>query len=216
MEEIRLTTAGNEQLLALYNRRDALTSCIKTWTDLAERITKRWPHWMTLKRLLEHTAGLQGTEVISSQIETIEQQRQLLEEPDPIAPLVANLTQLLRDELNKLDQEYEHRHTQGLKRLQADANWQQIDPEQRHQLLSSQSLHEAARPKADVQSTADVLATLNNCSLSMFADRVAAMPARFDNAAAGAANDASHKSNSSRYRAARSRPQRKSTPGPMT
>jgi hypothetical protein len=39
----------------------------------------------------------------------------------------------------------------------------------------------------DVQSTADVLATLDTCSLSMFADRVAAMPARFDNAAAEAA-----------------------------
>ena len=187
LEEIRLTTAGNEQLLVLYNRRDELTACIKTWTDLAERITRRWPHWMTLKRLLDHAAGMQDAEVLAAQIETIEQQRQLLEEPDPIAPLVANLTQLLRDELNKLDQEYERRHAQGLERLQADANWQQIDPEQRHQLLSSQSLHTAARPKVDVRSTADVLATLDTCSLSMFADRVAAMPARFDNAAAEAA-----------------------------
>lgn len=187
LEEIRLTTIGNEQLLALYNRRDELTACIETWTDLAERIAKRWPHWIMLKRLLDHATGIQDTEVIAAQIETIEQQRQLLEEPDPIAPLAANLTQLLRDELNNLDEEYERRHAQGLDRLHADANWQQIDPEQRHQLLSSQLLHEAARPKVDVQSTADVLATLDTCSLSMFADRVAAMPARFDNTAVEAA-----------------------------
>jgi hypothetical protein len=187
LDEIRLTTAGNEQLLALYNRRDELTVCIDTWTDLSERIAQRWPHWLTLKRLLDHATGIQDAEVFAAQVETIEQQRQLLEGPDPIAPLIANLTQLLRDELNKLDDEYAHRHTQGLERLHADANWQQIDPEQRHQLLSSQLLHEAARPQVNVQSTADVLATLDTCSLSMFADRVAAMPARFDNVATEAA-----------------------------
>jgi hypothetical protein len=187
LEEIRLTTTGNEQLLALYNRRDELTACIDTWTDLDERIAKRWPHWMTLKRLLGHVTSMQDAEVIAAQIGTIEQQRQLLAEPDPIAPLIANLTQLLRNELNKLDHEYEHRHAQGLERLHADANWRQIDPEQRHQLLSSQLLHKAARPRVDVQSTADVLATLDTCSLPMFADRVAAMPARFDNVAAKSA-----------------------------
>jgi len=32
-----------------------------------------------------------------------------------------------------------------------------------------------------------VLTTLDNCALSMFGDRVAAMPARFDNVASGAA-----------------------------
>jgi hypothetical protein len=53
--------------------------------------------------------------------------------------------------------------------------------------MSAQFLHESARPKVEVQSTSDVLTTLDNCALSMFADRVAAMPARFDNVASGAA-----------------------------
>ena len=35
--------------------------------------------------------------------------------------------------------------------------------------------------------TDDVLTTLDNCTLSMFADRVAAMPVRFDNVASAAA-----------------------------
>ena len=54
-------------------------------------------------------------------------------------------------------------------------------------LDSAQFLHESARPKVEVQSTSDVLTTLDNCALSMFGDRVAAMPARFDNVASGAA-----------------------------
>ena len=38
-----------------------------------------------------------------------------------------------------------------------------------------------------MQSTNNVLATLDHCSLSMFTDRVAALPGRFDNVAVGAA-----------------------------
>lgn len=100
---------------------------------------------------------------------------------------MANLTQLLRDELNRLDTEYTTNHQIGMEQLRKDANWVQIEKEQRYQLMSAQCLHEAARPKVEVQSTADVLATLDKVSLFMFADRVAAMPARFNNVAALAA-----------------------------
>ncbi len=72
-------------------------------------------------------------------------------------------------------------------RLAADSNWQQLEPEQRNQLLAEQRLTLSDRPKVEVQSTSDVLTTLDHCALSMFADRVAAMPARFDNIAVAAA-----------------------------
>lgn len=186
LDEIRLT-AGNEQIVSLYNRREELTQFIAAWTDLAKRIAKRRPNWIILKELIGHAENIQDAEVILAQVKTIEKQRQLLEEPDLIAPLAANLTQLLRDELNRLDNEYKFRHAQGLDRLHADSNWQQLEPEQRHQLMSTQLLHETARPKIEVQSTDDVLSTLNKVSLAMFADRVAAMPARFDNVASDAA-----------------------------
>ena len=186
LEEIRLT-AGNEQLLALYNRRDELGSSIDEWTGLTVRIDKRWPNWTELKRLVGHASGLRDAEVIVAQVTIIERQRQLLEDPDPVAPLIANLTQMLRDELNKLDGEYIDRHAEGLKGLADDSNWQQLEPEQRYELMSGQSLHAAARPKVEVQSIGDVLATLDRCGLSMFADRVAALPSRFDNVAVSAA-----------------------------
>jgi hypothetical protein len=178
LDEIRLT-AGNEQLLALYNRREELTQAIDAWMDLAECIEKRWPSWITLKRLMGHASGIQDAEAILAQVRHIEQQRQLLEEPDLIGPLAANLTQLLREELNRLDHDYQALHEKGMVCLDADLNWQQLELEQRYQLLSAQSLHEAARPKVKVQSTSDILATLDSVSLATFTDRVAAMPGRF-------------------------------------
>ena len=186
LDEIRLT-AGNEQLLALYNWRDELGGSIDRWTDLAERIVTRWPNWSDLKRLVAHVSGLQDAEVILAQVKTIEQQRQLLEEPDPVGPLIAGLTQLLRDKLNKLDGQYATSHAEGHKRLAEDRNWQQLEQEQRSQLLFDNSLNESARPKVEVRSTRDVLATLDNCALSMFAERVAALPTHFNEVLLGAA-----------------------------
>ena len=51
LEEIRLT-AGNEQLIALYNRREELIQAIDLWSDLAGRIDKRWASWTVLKRVM--------------------------------------------------------------------------------------------------------------------------------------------------------------------
>jgi hypothetical protein len=166
--------------LALYNQRDELSDAIDTWTDLAERIDKRMPAWNTLKRLLAQANGLPGADVLVAQATHIEQQRQLLEEPDPVTPLLASLTQLLRDELNRLHGEYQTRHKNGMARLEADANWQQLEPEQRNSLLAAQKLTLADAPKVQVANTDEVLATVERLSLSAFADRVAAIDSRFD------------------------------------
>ncbi|KAF1075925.1 BREX system P-loop protein BrxC [Halodesulfovibrio sp. MK-HDV] len=186
LDEIRLAS-GNEQLLALYNRRDELKTHIEDWTNIGSKIQKRFPAWNILKRLAAHASTLNEFEVISAQIETIEEHRQLLEDPDLIAPLTANLAQLLREKLNKLNEEYSKVHEEGIERLHNDINWQQLEPEQRHSILAEQSLHGKAQPSVAVQSTEDILATLDKYTLTSFADRVAAMPSRFDNVASKAA-----------------------------
>jgi len=186
LDEIRLTS-GNEQLLSLYNRREELIECIDNWTSLAQRIQQRLPDWMVLKPLVNHAAGLGDADVFRAQVKTIEQQRQLLADPDPIAPLITSLTQSLREALNKLNQAYQTRHDQGMKRLDTDGNWQELEPEQRNQLLSEQKLTLADQPKVTVQSTEEVLNTLDQCSLAGFADQVAALSSRFDNVAVSAA-----------------------------
>lgn len=179
LEDIRLTN-GNEQLLAVYNLRDELTTLIDTWTDVAEKISKRWPAWTTLLRLKKQATTFTQARLLLDQVSTIEQERQLLNDPDPVSPLLSSLAQILRAELNRLDHDYSTKHEEGMTRLKQDDNWLQLEPEQRHQLLSGQMLHEAARPKVEVQATEDVLRTLEAFSLSMFEDRIAAMPGRFD------------------------------------
>jgi len=186
LTDIRLT-AGNEQLLAIYNAREDLRQDFEHWTDLAHRITQRWPVWEQATRLLAHARELPEAEAMAAHARQIEEQRQLLAEPDPLQPLVQNLTQLLRNRLNELKEKYDHKYDQGIKRLKEDANWQQLDADQRGNLMAEQKLMEHDRPEIRVQTPADVLATLNQLPLIGLADRVAALPARFDNVASGAA-----------------------------
>ncbi|MGZ0080043.1 BREX system P-loop protein BrxC [Methylomonas sp. YC3] len=186
LDDIRLT-AGNEQLLAIYNQRDELPTIIDQWTTTAEQIEQRWPTWQTLKRLAQHAKSLPDIDAMSIQITTIEEQRQLLLEPDAITPLLSNVTQLLRDELNRLQHEYEGRHKQGMQRLEQDENWQKLEPEQRNQLLSEQKLTLSDQPEFNLASTETILATLDKQPLSSLTDRVVALPARFDKVAMDAA-----------------------------
>ena len=147
---------------------------------MAGRIEKKWPVWITLKRLIGHTKGIKDSEVLVSQVKQIEEKRLLLEEQHLIEPLPANVTQTLRDELNRLDKEYRQNHDKGMSRLKEDTNWQQLSPEQRNTLLAEQKLTLADAPTIKVSDTNEVLATLDKMSLSALADRVAALSSRFD------------------------------------
>lgn len=179
LEEIRLS-AGNEQLLAVYNAREQLSQFIETWRELGDNIEKRLPFWIQLTRLADHALGLNETEMIITQVNHIEKERQLLEETDLIEPLLKNLAQLLRKEVNTINDEFETFWEQGNSLLNEDENWQQLDPAQKSKLRLDQQLVEANKPEISVESTTTVLTTLDNMSLSAFRDRVAAMPSRFD------------------------------------
>ncbi|MDA3895902.1 MAG: BREX system P-loop protein BrxC [Desulfobacteraceae bacterium] len=179
LNEIRLL-AGNEQLLAIYTQRDEFFRAIDQWKDLADRIEKRLPAWETLKALLTQARELKDGDVYSAQVAKVEEQRLLLSDPDPVSPLILNVTQTLRDALNDLDAQYQKNHENGMNRLREDDNWKQLEPEQRNHLLSEQMLTEKTKPEINVQTTNDVLVTLRKFPLPMLIDRVAAMSSRFD------------------------------------
>ncbi len=178
LEDIRLT-AGNEQLLAIYNRREEIMALIDTWSALAERITKCWPNWLTLQHLLKHAAGVQDADVIMAQVKVIEQQRQLLEEPDPVMPLINGLTQLLRDEMNLIRKNWAAEQHAGEEKLAHDPNWHKLEPEQRQELCNQHGLLDSAAPVIEVNTTEAILKSLDTVGISALKDRVAAKPGRF-------------------------------------
>lgn len=175
-----LRTSGNEQLLTVYNLREELKQQIENWSELTKKISARMPAWKSLEILMQHAKGLANSEILQTQLDHIKQDRLLLEEPDQIAPLIKSLGQLLRDELNQKNQAYQQSHKAGMDLLESDNNWDALDPEQRNTLLTKQKLTLADQPEINVASTEDILKTLEKISVNMLAERVAAMPSRFD------------------------------------
>jgi hypothetical protein len=186
LEEIRLA-AGNEQLIAIYNRRDELKDSFDTWEERAKRIETRLPVWTKLQTLLRHAESLDEAATFAVQAKSIVEGRLLLADPDPVTPMVLALSQLLRDELNSLSEQYDQGFDTGLDALEQDANWQKLEPEQRYELLSRQGLTMAQKPQIKVQTDDDIIATLSRISVSSLRDRVVAMPSRFQQAQQDAA-----------------------------
>lgn len=179
LDDIR-RAAGNEQLLAIYNLRDELKQQIEDWQALSDSIQQRLPTWQSLQTFASHAKSLDGAEVLQTQVDQIKEQRLLLAEPDLMAPLLASYTQLLREELNSLQQAYDAAHAKGMQRLGEDSNWQQLEQEQKHQFLAEQKLTATDKPEIAVGSSDDIQKTLQRISIGMLAERIAAMPSRFD------------------------------------
>jgi len=177
LKELRLA-AGNAQLLAIYNQREELAKAFAGWTETARLIAARWPAWQTLQRLVAHLDDIADAEIIRTQTEQIRQHRQLLATPDLIQPLIDGATQMLRTALNARAAEFAQAFAAGNAHLAADANWQQLTPAQQAALHQEFHLTPADVPAVEVGSTAAVLATLDALPLTVFDDRIAALPGR--------------------------------------
>ncbi|MBK5942672.1 hypothetical protein CCR79_02095 [Halorhodospira halophila] len=186
LEEIRLS-AGNEQLLAIYNRRDEIKQAIEDWRQRGEAIEERLPRWQTLEKLAQPASELPDGEALLSQVQAIRDHRRLLTDPDPVEPLIDRFSQALRERLNQLAEQFTQRHQAGMERLEQDESWQQLQPEQRNQLLAQQRLTNADWPAIQVGSTDEILETLRRQPLDALSERVAALPARFEEVAQEAA-----------------------------
>lgn len=186
LDEIRLSS-GNEQLILIHNQSEEITKSIEDWTALSDQITNRLPSWSTLKNLLLKADKIADLEIIYAQVQQIEQQRLLLSDPNPIEPLVDSIAQKLREALKDLEKEYLSRYNLGISRLKPDANWIKLENEHQQSLLAQHNLTEANHPKVNVQSTEEILNTLEQISIAMFSDKVAALSSRFDQIIAKAA-----------------------------
>jgi tetratricopeptide (TPR) repeat protein len=179
IEEIRLA-AGNEQLLAICNRRDELIAAIDLWEDTAKRIEKRWPTWEKLGDLLRHAGSLQAAEEARQQAEAIEKQRLLLAEPDPIQPLLKSLEDALRAELTLKQKQYGDAMASRTSALDDDASWQQLAEDEREAIRGQCGITDA--PALSLGTHQELVSALERHPLVVWRDRIDALPGRFDRA----------------------------------
>ena len=170
--------SGNEQLLAVYDRRDELSQNLNAFNRATEQIAQRKPAWDTLTRLLAHadTQSVLIAAEIKPQVDAIRIGRTLLTEPAPVPPLANALTNALRPALQSARQRLLDTRQREVGALEATAEWQKIAEQERRQILAVNSLDAVAEI---VVSTDDaLLRTLDEYPLAKWEDLIAALPAR--------------------------------------
>jgi hypothetical protein len=178
---------GNERLLTLHDNQKALEQSIQAWQKQAQLIKQRIPVWEQLKALMDRAAALASLQDVRIQILAIEANRLLLAVPDPVPQLLASVEKELRGQFTKLQTEYVSLFDVQLERLEHDSSWQALPPEKRQALLDQCQLK---RPSmTDVGTGARLLAALGSDPLSVWDDRIKALPSRFVQAREMAAKD---------------------------
>lgn len=174
--EIRLT-AGNSQLLALYDRRENLTQVFDDWSKQARQIERLWPSWMILQELLKLAGKTKAGEEVRQQAQAIEDQRLLLAEPDPVLPLVKSLEDALRKELAAYNQRYGTEMESQNAQLEADSSWQRLSEGKRSDIRQSCGINPAT--PLTVGTRDDLIKALQKHPLKVWNDRIDALPERF-------------------------------------
>lgn len=108
------TTAGNELLVGLYELRERLQGEFSEWEERGERAGTRLPVWSRLQRLLQHARDLPEAADLQRQADAVGRERTLLEDPDPIPPLLASMADVLRAAVTAAHERYAQTSTPPL------------------------------------------------------------------------------------------------------
>ncbi len=163
IEHLR-SLSGNEQFVAVYDRRDELVRSYRHWTSRGDLIRQRLPRWEQLLRLRRHAEGLAVATDLDEQIEGIRQSRSLLANPDPVAPLADVLADTLRSSLQEARTALVCVREREISDLEASGEWQQLSETEKTSLVSKYGL--AALPDLSVGTDEALLRALDTMPLS--------------------------------------------------
>lgn len=182
LSELQIITelSGNEQLLALYERRDELVKLFDDCKRLKRLIDERRPGWESLKELLGLATKLETFEAFKEQAEAIKTGRQLLHDPDPVKPLVEAVSTELRDALQSVCGRYSELYEAEMAALQSSDAWKQLSDDQWKDIVQDAKLRVTAVPT--VGKTVELVESLKGKGLEVWDAELDALPARFGQA----------------------------------
>ena len=166
--------AGNAQILAIANAKEELEAAATEWKGLRARVPERLQGWDTANRLVKHADGLPSAKVASEQLAAVERGRTLLEDPDPVAPIINGLADELRTVLAARLSEFETARNAGLADIRANPAWGSLDNAQQENVIASAGL--ADRGNQRVGTIDEILHTLDVTPLQDWIFRIDAIP----------------------------------------
>ena len=171
---------GNERLLEILQQKDNFHARYKEWTGKARLVSIREPLWNLLRELVNHAPDEPDIEQYKTETAVIRDNRLLLQEPDPIQPILNAITEKLVGILNRRKVKYNELYDQRMDDLQANSYFLKLTPEQKHKILARHQL--LIKPEVKPSDSQSLLNQLQKASLYTWDTKIAALPGQFQSA----------------------------------
>jgi hypothetical protein len=175
-----LASIGNDLLAELAARHDELKPLIAQWQTEKTKKEARLRSWALAMRLVALGAREQ-----QGALDAIRTARALLSEPDPLPSVVSAAADNLRNLTNAAYNAWQQAWHTGEARLKADAAWNKISPEKKHELRVEHALLQQDIP--DLSTPEKIAESLTARGLAGWRDMAAALPTRIETALRDAA-----------------------------
>jgi len=148
------------------------------WRAADQQRERREAEWQQLTRLLRHAEGLPIALASEPAVAAIRDGRLLLDEPDPVTPLLEQLTDALRSEIKQRAEQFAEAQRAAVNELESWTQWTELDASDRETLIADAKLVPVAPP--DVATDAKLLEALDATPLTSWQERTGFIPSRRD------------------------------------
>ena len=171
---------GNERLLEILQQKTDLQAKFSDWNNKAKLVRVREPLWNLLGELINHVPDEPEMEQLKKEATAIEDNRLLLQEPDPIQPVLNAITENLVNILNNRKKQFNDVYDQKMTDLQASEYFKKLIPEQKHPILAKHQL--LIKPEIKSLDAYALLNQLQKASLYTWDTKLAALSGQFQSA----------------------------------
>lgn len=175
-----LALGGNQLFRAVADDHDRISHDLDSWRSADQQRERRESAWNDLQRLLRHAEGFTFAKDVVSAAAAIRDGRQLLDEPDPVKPLLDELADGLREQLSQRVVQLEDAQRAAVQQLETWDEWSKLESTERESILADAKL--ISQPAADVSTNTKLLEALDTTSFGGWQDRIGLIPSRRDQA----------------------------------
>jgi hypothetical protein len=179
IEEIR-RASGNEQLISIFDKSEALSEYCEEWSLTKDKIETALLGWNKLKKLIKTIGSNFDLSNFNEQIATIEQQRLLLEEPSMVIPILRSLEDTIRKQISEFAKRYQDTYLENMAGLEKDYTWAQLDEQKKKSILSIAGITTPGEIKVGTYD--ELIVSLTHDPLHLWNDKIGALKGRFDKA----------------------------------
>ncbi len=172
--------AGNSQIVGVADKADILISHHRDWSAAGMAAQERLPEWCRMERLLHHARTLHVAAELNLQMEAIRSQRSLLTDPNPLPPLLSEVTTALRKTVSKAHGRLRKERDREVTELENSDDWLELDPADGARILSSNGLNPI--PDLSIGTDQALMDCLEDTGLQDWDDRLLAIKPRIDRA----------------------------------